>query len=318
MADIAASGNVSRREFLSILAAASAILPLAACGGSAAPAASTAAPSSPASAASVSGAPASAPVSASAAASKPAASASAPASTSVAASSSSSAAASASGKKDLIKIGLLSSASDAGIYIGIEKGWFSDLGIDFQTSPFANAAQMVAPLSAGQLDAGGGATSAGLNNALARDIGIKMVADKGSVPADSSYQGILIRKDLWDSGRVKDYKDLKGLKFALSGEAISPQVAVSRALEKGGLTPKDIDLTFLAFPDMAAAFGGKSIDAAHPIEPFTTQIPDKGLATIFHRSNEYSPNDQIAVVLFGPAFVKDRSDVAKRFMLGYI
>ncbi|MFI5269082.1 MAG: ABC transporter substrate-binding protein, partial [Chloroflexota bacterium] len=242
-----------------------------------------------------------------AAASKPAASPAASAQASAGA---------AGAKKDVVKLGVLQSASDAGFYVGLDKGWYAEQGIDIQTTQFPSAANMVAPLSQGQLDAGGGAPGAGLDNAIARDIGIKMVADKAFVPADSSYLALLVRKDLADN--VKSFKDLKGFKLALSGEAIAPQVALDRGMRKEGLTAKDLDIVFMGFPDMAAAFAGKSIQAAQPIEPFATQIPSQGTGVIFKRSNEYSPNDQNAVVLYGPNFVKDRPDVAKRFMVAYL
>jgi ABC-type nitrate/sulfonate/bicarbonate transport system substrate-binding protein len=312
-------GNLTRRQLLGSLVGLAAVSALAACGGGAtAPASSAAAPSAPASKPAAASAPASAkPAASTAASAKSAASGAASAKPAASAASSAQASAGASGaRKDVVKLGVLTSASDAGFYIGFAKGWYADQGLDIQTTQFASAAQMIAPLSQGQLDAGGGATSAGLDNAIARDIGIKMVADKAFVPTDSSYQAIVVRKDLAD--KVKDYKDLKGMKFALSGEAISPMVAVDRAMRKSGLTIKDVDLTYLGFPDMAAAMAGKQIDAAHPIEPFTTQIPAQGSGVIFKRSYEYSPNDQIAVVLYSPGLIKDRPDVAKRFMVAYL
>src|ERR687885_649031 len=67
-------------------------------------------------------------------------------------------------------------------------------------APAAKPADTVAPLAAGQLDVGGGAPSAGLGNALARGLNLKIVADKGSTPPGFGYAGVVIRKDLWDSG----------------------------------------------------------------------------------------------------------------------
>lgn len=294
-------GIITRRHFFGAMASLAALGALAACGGAAAPAST--APSSPSAAASKP------------AAASPVASASAKPAASPAAASKPAAAASGA-KLDVVKLGTLQSASDAGFYVGLDKGWYKDQGIDVQTTQFATAAQMVAPLAQGQLDAGGGAPGAGLNNAVARDIGIKIVADKAFVPSETSYLALIVRKDLADN--VKSFKDLKGFKLALSGEAIAPQVALDRGMRKDGLTVKDLDIVYMGFPDMAAAFAGKSIQAAQPIEPFATQIPAQGTGVIFKRSNEYSPNDQNAVVLYAPTFVKDRPDVAKRFMAAYI
>ena len=298
-------GVMTRRRFCATIGSLAALVPLAACGGSAAVTASSAPATS---------APASKPAAASAAASTPASASAKPAASPAASAQASAGAAGA--KKDVVKLGSLQSASDAGFYVALDKGWYAEQGIDVQTTQFPSAANMVAPLSQGQLDAGGGAPGAGLNNAVARDIGIKMVADKAFVPTDSSYLALIVRKDLAD--KVKTFKDLKGFKFALSGEAIAPQVGLDRGMRKDGLTVKDLDIVFMGFPDMAAAMAGGSIQAAQPIEPFATQIPAQGSGVIFKRSNEYSPNAQNAVVLYGPNFAKDRPDVAKRFMVAYL
>ncbi len=217
-----------------------------------------------------------------------------------------------------VKLGVVTGISDAAFFIANDKGYFKEQGLEVQMTPFNSAAQMVAPLSIGQLDAGGGAPGAGLYNAMAREITVKIVADKGSFGENDSYQALLVRKDLVDSGKFKDYKDLKGLKIAIPAEGITPHVELDAALKKGGLTLKDADTVVMPFPEMPAAFAGKSIDAAVSIEPFSTLAVQKGVAVKFKGSNEYYPNHQVAVVLYSPAFIKDRPDVAKRFMVAYL
>jgi NitT/TauT family transport system substrate-binding protein len=295
----------SRRTFLARLAALAALAPvpgLAACGGSAAPAASSApAAAKPPPASPASAAPA-----------KPSAAASAPASAAA------SAAAAATGAT-VVNLGLLSSVSDAGFYIAMDKGYFKEQGIEINSHSFQSAAYMVAPLSEGQLDVGGGAPSAGLGNALARGIAIKIVADKGSVPEDSSFQALMIREDLVTSGRFKgQYSDLKGLKLADTAEGNTGNVSTSFALQKGGLKWQDADHVFMGFPSMSAAFAGKSIDGALVIEPFLTQIAAKNVASVFKRTNDFYPNHQVAVVMYSPQFMNDRKQLAQDFMVAYL
>src|SRR5436305_1768758 len=80
-----------------------------------------------------------------------------------------------------VSLGEVGSASDAGIYVALDKGYFAEQGIEVERTRFTTAADMVAPLGRGQLDVGGGAPSAGLLNAIARDIPLKIVADKGNI-----------------------------------------------------------------------------------------------------------------------------------------
>src|SRR5262249_56672350 len=74
------------------------------------------------------------------------------------------------------------------------------------------------------------------------------------------FVSLMVRKDLVDSGQVRDYRDLKGLTIAMAGPAAAPEIEVAKALEKGGLTLADVNLTIVSFPDMIAAFPNKAID----------------------------------------------------------
>ena len=108
-----------------------------------------------------------------------------------------------------ITVGATSSTSDAPIYIAEKKGYFAAEGLDVKVSNFRSAADMVAPLGAGQIEAGAGSASAGLYNAVARGIRIRIVADKASSPPGYGGTKILVRKDHIESGRYKELKDLK-------------------------------------------------------------------------------------------------------------
>src|SRR5215211_3877404 len=69
-----------------------------------------------------------------------------------------------------VRLGVLGATVDAGFYIAADQGYFGEQGLDVEMIPFDSGARMVAPLGAGQLEAGGGAHSAGLFNAVARGI----------------------------------------------------------------------------------------------------------------------------------------------------
>src|SRR5215831_18538603 len=102
-----------------------------------------------------------------------------------------------------ITVGATSSTSDAPIFIADHKGYFRDKGLDVKVTNFRSAADMVAPLGAGQIEAGAGSASAGLYNAVARGTKIKIVADKASSPPGYGATKILVRKDHIESGRYR-------------------------------------------------------------------------------------------------------------------
>ena len=128
---------------------------------------------------------------------------------------------------------------------------------------------------------------------------------------------LLVRKELVDSGKVKSFKDLKGLKIAEAGEGGSPGSTLNEALKKGGLTYKDVNHVYMGYPQHVPAFSNGAIDASITTEPSTTQAVESGAAVRFS-DDKFYPHQQVAVLLYGGDFIKKRPDVAKRFMVAYI
>jgi NitT/TauT family transport system substrate-binding protein len=113
------------------------------------------------------------------------------------------------------------SSSDAAMFVGMDKGFFREQGIEIKLQPFNTGAQFVAPLGAGRLDAASGGISAGLFNAVGSGVNIKLVADKSRI-GKPSYTSLVVRKQLVDSGEYKDFGDLKGRKVAIPSVGVPP------------------------------------------------------------------------------------------------
>jgi len=224
---------------------------------------------------------------------------------------------SSSGRTQL-SIGALGAVSDAGFFIGLERGYYAAAGIDIKFVPFDNGPAMIPAVSTGQLDAAGAASGSALFNALSRGLDLKMVADKGSNRPGFANGFVCIRKDLLSSGTVKAYGDLKGRKVAVPATGGTAEITVDKTLQQGGLTIKDVDLTSLAYPEMAAAMANKAIAACLAIEPFATQMADKGLANSLPGVDKIDPGSESAVVIYGAKLSKDQPDLGRRFMMGYL
>ncbi len=217
-----------------------------------------------------------------------------------------------------VRVGITYSSSDIGFFIAEKKGYFLQEGISVTFTPFDSAGKMVAPLGAGQLDVGGGSSSAGLFNAAARGIPIKIVADKGSSPPGHGYAPLLVRKDLVSSGRVKSFRDLKGLKVAGGSPGTSPAVMMNEALKKGGLSFSDVTMISMGYPQHVMALQNKAVDASLTTEPSATVAVNSGAAVRFAGNDEFYPYHQVAVVLYGGGFIKDNPEVARKFMRAYV
>jgi NitT/TauT family transport system substrate-binding protein len=217
----------------------------------------------------------------------------------------------------VVTVGAASTTSDAPIYIADKKGYFRDEGLAAKVTNFCSAADMVAPLGIGQLDAGAGSASAGLYNAMLQGIKIKIVADKASSSPGYGATKILVRKDHVDSGRYKSPRDFKGMKFAMNAPGVSNTATLNALLKSVGLKYSDVETANLPFPDHVAALANKGVDASASVEPGPTIAIRNGFAVLVKGDDEIIPNHQIAVLLYSEAFAR-KTDAAQRFMRAYL
>lgn len=220
--------------------------------------------------------------------------------------------------REKVRIGVLPIASAAGNWIGVAKGYFEQEGIEPEINVFQTAADMVAPLAAGQLDVGAGAPGVGLAQAVMRGIDIKIVADQATLVPGSGYQAIIVRRDLFESGQMTGPADLKGRRYAMpSTTGITPEAMLHQYMQRAGLTARDVDLVAMPFPDMLPALANGAIDASLSIDPFLTQILETGSAVVLERADTIYPDQQVAVLLYSGEFAK-RTDLAVRYMVAYL
>lgn len=217
----------------------------------------------------------------------------------------------------VIKVGTTNLTSDIGLYLADKKGYFKEEGLTVELVPFASGAKMIAPLGSGELDAGAGAASAGLYNAVDRGLKLKIIADKGTNLKDYSYKSLTVRKDLVDSGQFKSLADLKGKKVAVVAKGAADESVIHTALASAGLKDDDIELVYLPFPQHIAAYANKAIDAAISAEPGTTAMIRNGVAVRFTGLDSFYPVQQTAMLLANGRFAQDKETVTK-FIRAYL
>jgi ABC-type taurine transport system substrate-binding protein len=214
---------------------------------------------------------------------------------------------------------MVNTISDAGFFVAEAKGYFKAAGIEVKFQPFSSASGMIAPLASGELDVGSGAVSAGHYNANERQIPLKFVADKARNAPDLSFQSIVVRSALMESGKFKSFADLNGLKFAIPAPAsVGEQSILNEALQRGGLGWNDCERAFLGINEQVAAFRNGGLDASVTSEPLISIMAKQGLIQRFATVGSFYPNQQAAVVCYGAQFATKRPDVGRRFMKAYL
>jgi NitT/TauT family transport system substrate-binding protein len=216
-----------------------------------------------------------------------------------------------------VHVGIINASSDIGVFLGDTRGWYKEEGISIKTTVFRSAADMVAPLAAGQLDVGGGSASAGLYNAYARGVKLRIVADKASSQPGFGVNKCLVAKKHVTSGRFKTMKDLKGMKVAMNGPGNSNWGSLWGYLKAAGLTLDDVETTDLTYPNHVLALQNGSVDAAITTEPSATVALLSGDAHLVETDDVTRPNHAIAQILYSEQ-ISNAGDLPKRFMRAYL
>ena len=217
-----------------------------------------------------------------------------------------------------VKFGDLGIVGDAAFYIAQEKGYFAAQKVEVTAVPFDSAATALVPLSTDAVQAVSGGLSAGIFNAFARDLPIRVVLGNTRDMPGNSSDTLLLREDLRD--QVTSIKDLRGRKIALNAQAGSLEYILGRVLQTAGLKLADIDLSYLSWPNQGAAFANHAIDMGAVSEPFAALYTEKKLAFPFKRAADVlrDPFVQVSVVLFSKTWTDRDPDQAKAFTLAYM
>jgi NitT/TauT family transport system substrate-binding protein len=129
---------------------------------------------------------------------------------------------------------------------------------------------------------------------------------------------LVVRKDLVDSGRYKEPADLKGMKVSL-GQYSPTEFLLSEFAARGGISLSDINEDFINSPAGAlTAMVNKGTDASVLVEPFVSQIVDQAPGVRVGSMDEVHPGFPTSYLVYGPNFINEQPDVARRFMVAYV
>jgi NitT/TauT family transport system substrate-binding protein len=219
----------------------------------------------------------------------------------------------------VVRFGSPQAISDAGIFVGRDRGYFRELGFDVQTVPFQSAPMTIAPLASGDLELAGGAFSTGLLNAVDRGIVIKAVADKGTSRQGFEFSQNPIRPELISSGAVRSIADLRGRRLAVASLRSGAESAIAQMLAMGGLTIADVDLIELGYGDMVTAMANGILDGGNIIEPTLTAAYGRGVAQFWEDGRTSVAYG--GVYQAGTLYASERilqGDQLARLMVGYL
>ena len=215
-----------------------------------------------------------------------------------------------------LKLGVLKLTSSAVLFLGVEKGYFREFGIEPELVYFQAAQPIAVALASGDIDMGATGLTAGLYNIVAGGVRISIVADKGREWPDHNLTALVVRKDLHDNG-VSTMRQLKGKKIGVTQIGSTFHYNVGRYLEKEGMAPGDVELVPLqGLPALSDALAARRVDAVATAEPFVSRLETAGAGVAILQTGDTFPW-QIAAVMFSEKLAKNRK-AAVAFMKGYV
>jgi NitT/TauT family transport system substrate-binding protein len=210
---------------------------------------------------------------------------------------------------------------NAPFYVGIEKGYFADEGINLKLERIGQGSDVLTQTAAGNFDIGSaGIGAAGFNAAAAalkdkREVPFEVVSPL-HVERPPAATPLVVSKARYDSGEITKISDLKGKKLAVNNRGSATEYWLDLALRSGGLSVKDITIQTMSFNDMAAALQNKGIDGAMLGEPLTTQAKDLGLVTVL--TDTFTHGEAATAVYWNRDWAKKNPDLAEGFLRAFL
>lgn len=213
-----------------------------------------------------------------------------------------------------VKVAYVPIMKFATMYVAAQRGLFQKYGLNVELQRVKSGTEAIAFLTKGSIDVGGIAMVTSLWSAWNRGLDIRVIAPGALEPMTDSPTKLIVRKQLEDSGTVKSVSDLRGRRVAVAGGPGSGgEYLLAKALERGKLTIRDVQVMNVSNPDMPIAFANGSVDAAIAGSPYADQIINSSNGKIL--AGDLTPGLMTVAFVGSGKLIKERPAVAARFVL---
>ncbi len=208
-----------------------------------------------------------------------------------------------------VKVGVIPIVDTAPIWLGKEKGFFKDQGINLEITTTTGGAAAVPGVVSGDFDIAFGNV---VSLMVAADKGLPLTfltngtTTSGKTP---DFSGVVVPKD----SPIKSPADLAGKTVSVNNLNNIGDTTVRKVVEEAGGDPKSIKFVEVAFPDAPAAIERKQVDAAWILEPFLSAAVAKGARVVSWNYTEFDPGLDIAGYFTKKDTVSGKKDMVEKF-----
>ena len=210
---------------------------------------------------------------------------------------------------DTISIGTVGSASANlwPVYIGIQKGFFTEADLKVDIIYVQSSAALVQQLAAGSLDI---CMSTGLVDPI-------RAIDQGAAISIVRFEAQAPPYALVAKSSIKTLKDLKGKVISVGGAKDITRIYVERMLAPHGVKPGEFDMVFAgATSARASALLGGAVDAAILLPPFNFQAEAQGFNSL-GLTVEYAPDLPFSGTAVNKAWAGKNEAILKRLLAAH-
>ena len=207
-------------------------------------------------------------------------------------------------------IGLFPSSAVGAIQLGIDKGFFSDAGIDLKVVLGQGSAAQLPALSSGTMQFVLSSPTTPLV-ATTKGLDVEIVSGyaRNRPQTVSDSVAVLVSK----GSTIKSAKDLEGKKVSINALGSIGEIGIKEAVEKDGGDPSKVTFVQLGFDQVPAQLASGRIDAGMAGPPFMQQVEASGGKVVSDFINAAGLGGAELVIVSSGKLTKSDPELVKSF-----
>lgn len=196
----------------------------------------------------------------------------------------------------------------APLYLGVDKGFFADEGLDLTIETAGGGAAVVPGVMAGSYDFGRGNM---LSTMIAREQGLDLtcITNANSTTGDPDFGAVVVPED----SPIKTPADLEGKTVSVNTLANIGDTTIRSVVEEDGGDPSKINFVEVGFSEAPAALEKGQVDAAWILDPFLTESLANGGRVVSYNFSEFHPELDISCVFATEQLMQEDPELVESF-----
>lgn len=209
-----------------------------------------------------------------------------------------------------LTVGAIPIVDTAPLWLGKEKGFFEEEGIDLEIEVTSGGAAAVPGVVSGEFEFAFGNM---VSVMVARDQGLdlRFVANGVSTTGDTEndFSGVVVPAD----SDIESPADLVGTRVGVNNLNNIGDTTIRYIVEQDGGNPEKMEFVEVAFPDAPAAVEQGNVDAAWILDPFLSSSVAEGNRVVSYNFAEFHPELDIAGYFTSAEYMEANPDVVESF-----